>query len=456
MTLKKRISITISFIFSMLYAFSALIIFWSFSTFRREEFVDRLEEKAFNTTKLLLEVKEVDNTILKLIDQNSIHKLLNEKILIFDHQFKLIYSSLDDSTIGWNEQQLKELKTKKKIYRVKGAQEVVGLFYTHQEKDYYTLIAAEDIYGNSKLNFLKEVLLILFILGTALVWLSTYYFIRKLLFPLDLFQKQITTMSLGDELILMDERSQNDELTLLTKAFNQMMRRIQHSYNAQREFTSNASHELRTPISRLILQLDNVLPQVHQPEITKKYLQNMSNDLNQLSELISSLLILARLNTASLPNDWQPERIDELVFDAFDTLKSNFPEFSMHFNLQDTPDLPLEYPAIKPLLDIVFINLFRNAYLYSPDRKVHVQMNKTPGHFLEVIIENQGQDPLGMTEDALFKPFVRGQNAANINGSGLGLHIVKRILDYHQVHIHYSFSNGNHTFTLNFTQHKNH
>ncbi|MFY7756987.1 MAG: sensor histidine kinase, partial [Flavobacterium stagni] len=106
MTLKRKIAINVSIAFSILFGLAATYIYISFSNFRKEEFKDRLTEKALTTAKLLLEVKEIDNTILKLIDQNTINKLYNEKTLVFDGQYKLVYQSLDDSKIKYTKDDL--------------------------------------------------------------------------------------------------------------------------------------------------------------------------------------------------------------------------------------------------------------------------------------------------------------------------------------------------------------
>ena len=103
MTLKNKISFLISLVFSILFAIAAFIIFYLFSNFRKVEFESRLKEKAFSSIKLLVEVAQVDRQLLKIIDQNSINKLYDEKTLIFDSSYQLIYSSLDDAKIKWKD-----------------------------------------------------------------------------------------------------------------------------------------------------------------------------------------------------------------------------------------------------------------------------------------------------------------------------------------------------------------
>ncbi|GEP49360.1 two-component sensor histidine kinase [Flavobacterium noncentrifugens] len=452
MTLKRKIAINISIAFSLLYGISALLIYISFSTFRKEEFQHRLEEKARTTTKLLFEVKEIDRNILKLIDQNTINKLYNEKTLVFDHNYKLIYSSIDDASIKWNLSDLKKLKSEKTIFRTDKEKDVFGIFYDFEgTADYYVLIAAEDKYGKTQLHFLLEILIISFFLGTALVWFSTYFFIRKQLEPLDDFEKRITKISANRLNTQLSETAKDDEINLLTKAFNQMLIRIENSFNAQKEFTSNASHELRTPITRLTLQLDNLIKQENHAPSTIAYLKSMENDLNQVTDLINSLLLLAKINRSEAESQLKKERIDEIVFEAFDKVKMTQPDFQMNFEILGNPDSDLEINGIKSLLEIVFANLFRNAYLYSDNKKANVTIEENENRQMVVTITNDGEKIIKDEQSKLFQPFVRGTNATQIHGSGLGLRIAKRILDYHQAKIDYSDANGLHQFCITFS-----
>ena len=176
MTLKRRLSIYISAAFSILFGIGITVVYLSFAAFRKEEFSDRLEEKALTTVELLLNVKEIDKQMLKVIDQNSINKLYNEKTLVFDENYRLIYSSIDDASIRWNRQDLIRLKESKRFFKIEGDKELLGIFYDFKEADYYVLIAAEDLYGNSKLQYLFYSLLVMFLVGTALVWTKSWTF----------------------------------------------------------------------------------------------------------------------------------------------------------------------------------------------------------------------------------------------------------------------------------------
>jgi two-component system, OmpR family, sensor histidine kinase ArlS len=439
MTLKRRIAINIAIAFSVLFGLAAVIIYYSFSSFRIEEFRQRLEEKALTTAKLLVEVKEVDNQLLKLIDQNSINKLYNEKTLVFDDDYHLIYSSIDDATITWDIEDLKELRKVKAFFRSENEKDVLGIYYDFEQKDYFVLISAEDKYGYNKLDYLLFSLIATFLTGTMLVWFTTYFFIERLLKPLDNFQKQITNISVNKLDIQLHETKHNDEINLLTKAFNIMLSRIESAFQSQKEFTSNASHEIRTPLTRIAFKVENLLQIPNHSLETIDYLKSINYDVHQLSDLVNSLLLLSKVNKDDAQKKFELLRVDEIIFSANEQVKKIEPKFDLSFEIIDNQsfELSMEVRAVKSLLEIVFINLLKNASLYSKNPKANIIIEQIAPHQLKIIISNEGLTISETEQKKLFQPFMRGENSAQINGSGLGLRITKRILDYHSASIKY-------------------
>jgi signal transduction histidine kinase len=427
------------------------LIYFFFSSFRSEEFEERLSEKALTTAKLLLEVKEVDKQLLKLIDENTIHKLHNEKTLVFDENLNLIYSSIDDTVIDWDMEDLKRLKEEKSFFRKENQKDVLGIFYDFEKTDYYVFISAEDKYGNNKLNYLFYLLSISFSLGIAFVWISSYFLVAYLLKPLDFFEKQITTISVNNLQDLLPQTSKNEELILLTKAFNTLLVRINKAFSSQKEFTSNASHELRTPLTRISFQLENLSQYTtHTPEVSQ-YLKNMSYEVNQLTDLVNSLLLLSKVtktNTKSEKNEhfehFEHLRIDEIIFFATQEVRKQHPNFELNFEiLEDSNknsnfEISMEIEGIKSLLESAFINLLKNAYNYSDSKKATLTIEQISETSMRIRIFNDGNNLSQTEQNTLFEPFFRGENATSINGSGLGLRIVKRIFDYHQFSIKYT------------------
>lgn len=438
MTLKNRISLLVSLLFTILFALASTVIFILYSNFRKEEFRDRLEIKALSNIKLLVNVKEVDNKLLKMIDQNSINKLYNEKTLVFDSNFKLIYSSIDDAKINWSAEDLKYLKKHKTFFKQQGDYEVYGVFYDTNDKDFYALISATDNYGKRKLLFLRYTLIVSYLLFTCICWVLTSFMVKKAMNPLKLFHQKIKKINENNLDTRITSKSTRNEIDLIANEFNFMMDRIEISYQKQKEFTAHASHELRTPLSRITAQIENTIDDVTTSAKEKTFLKTILSDVNHLSELINSLLILSKIESKNTENS-EVHRMDEILFSAMKKLKKTFPDFVILFEMEesDNLDTALEIKGNKNLLEIALNNVLKNACLYSDNKQAQVKIS-TSGDNLIISISNTGNTLSENEQKKLFQAFMRGKNSKEISGFGLGLRIVSRILTLHKAQIIYS------------------
>jgi signal transduction histidine kinase len=263
--------------------------------------------------------------------------------------------------------------------------------------------------------------------------------------PLDIFQKKITNISLNNLTERLFENNKKDEINLIAKAFNQMMFRIEKSYKKQQEFTANASHELRTPIARIITQLENLEQfETHSVE-TKKYLHSLKNDASQMADLVTSLLLLSKVSDSEMELLQDKKRIDEIIFDAISIVKKSDANFHSSFELIENPlfEYQLEIACNETLLTIAFVNLLKNACLYSTDKKAIIQIYHPNSEQLIVSIKNNGEVLNLEEQQILFQAFMRGKNSLNKPGSGLGLRIAQRIFTYHKSQLNYSITNDN-------------
>lgn len=438
MNLKQRFSIIFSSLFSLLLGLVMLLIFSLFSQFRSEEFEQRLEEKAITSIRLLIEVQEVDYQLLKIIDQHTINQLYNEKLIIFNDSLELIYSSLDDAVINWSVDDLNYLKEHRTFFKRGGDFDLYGMYYDSNDKDYFAMVTAEDKYGNRKLEYLKYLLTGAFLLGTISVWTLSFYLSRKSLLPLDLVKSKIQEITDKNLQVRLPEENKQDEIQTLSHSFNQMLDRIERAYSRQKEFTANASHELRTPIARVVAQLGNILNDQTLTEETRKTFRSISEDVYQLSEVVTSLLLLSRLDARQDISSFRNIRLDEVVYSSSSTLSKNNPHYRLHFEIVNNSDAELNFEirGDETLLKIAADNLLKNAYSYSDNGQVKCILMQNREN-LQLIFSNTGETPKIADPHLLFQPFARGSNTADKPGSGLGLMIVKRILDYHGAEISY-------------------
>lgn len=444
MTLKNRISLLVSLLFTILFGLASTVIFVLYSNFRKEEFRDRLEIKALSNIKLLVNVKEVDEDLLKIIDQNSINKLYNEKTLVFDSHFKLIYSSIDDAKINWSVEDLKYLKQHKTFFKQQGDYEVYGVFYDTKDKDFYALISATDDYGKRKLLFLRYTLIVSYIFFTCICWVLTSFMVKKAMNPLGLFHQKIKNINENNLDTRIASKSNKDEIDLIANEFNFMMDRIEISYQKQKEFTAHASHELRTPLSRITAQIENTIADPETSVKGKTFLAAILNDVNHLTELISSLLILSKIDNNKSNENNEVQRMDEILFSVIENLKRSFPEFVISFEIEESENLDtaLEVHGNKNLLEIALMNVLKNACVYSDNKQALVKIS-TNENQLVISVFNAGKTLSETEQKNLFQPFMRGENSKGTSGFGLGLRIVNRILILHKSSITYSIPEEN-------------
>ncbi|MGC4057852.1 MAG: HAMP domain-containing sensor histidine kinase [Chitinophagaceae bacterium] len=265
---------------------------------------------------------------------------------------------------------------------------------------------------------------------------------------LDSFHKNISSINEHNLETRLEVRENSDnEIDLIGKEFNFMMRRIQKAYQQQKEFTAQASHELRTPIARMTVQLENLKSKTD--EAGQQQIAQINRNLFALKELIDSLLLLARLE--SLSNRKQEHaRIDEAVFNSMDKVHQQYPDLKVSLDVDAAIDSNLlSLPVNQALLEIAIGNLLKNAYLYSEDRQALISIREAGAH-IELSIANIGPTLTEEEQHRMFQPFMRGANASEKQGFGLGLRMVQRILGAYHYDIRYIAGAQKNEFVITF------
>lgn len=427
MNLKNKIALSLSLLFSLLLGSTFIVIYLFFAEFRKDEFVEILKDRITTVSNYFSDVPGDEGFQEPVqISGTPTYSIQQEEILVFNKKFQLIYSSIRNMEVDWSSSDLVTLKAAGSIYRSENRTEIYG----ERIGGRYFLIESEDVLGKEKLEYLRSLMLITFFVASGLVWLLSFLFAKKMIAPLDIFQRKITRISGSNLTERLPETSRKDEINLLAIAFNTMLRRLDKAFSSQKEFTASASHEIKTPLTRIAFQLENLKPLAQKDAETAHYLQTISDEVYRLSDTVHSLLLLSTLEDETLHQEIAAVRIDEVIFDAFSVVKKNFSDFQLEFNIGDKTT-ELSVAGVKPLLEVVFINLFKNAFLYSTDRRADVVISENGKH-LSITVSSKGKT-LGKEEtEKIFEAFRRGENARSKSGSGLGLRICKRILDFHQ------------------------
>jgi two-component system sensor histidine kinase ArlS len=439
MSLKRKIALNLSIAFSLLFGIVMAVIYMSFNDFRREEFKERFRQRLDFTSHFIAKSKDFEEEAPVFFNENSDNILLNETILIFNNEKELIYSTIKDRNVTWDSALLKELDEKKIVYSEKTVPEIYAALKTIHGENYYILTSALDTNGNSKLAYLKYLLITAYVMSTLLIGFFSYYFMGQFLKPLEDLNQEISEVTAHKLTTQIPVRDSNDEINVLAQSFNTMITRLDDVFQSQKDFTASASHEIRTPITRMAFQLENLIKlEQHSPE-TLSSLKQIQKDVYQLSDLTNSLLLLTKFDKENIQSIYEEVRIDEVIFESFEAVEKSYPKLKMDFLISEdtSEDALLTIKGVQSLLDIVFINLFKNAAVYSDDTEVDVLITEMDENLIVDVVSHG--DTIPKEERAkLFEAFTRGNNSQNISGSGLGLRIVKRILEYHGAKIIYT------------------
>ncbi|SDL17381.1 Signal transduction histidine kinase [Catalinimonas alkaloidigena] len=430
MTIREKISYLFACITaSILLVFSLAIYFFS-AQYSLQAFQTRLREKAFTTGRLLIDVQEIDETLLKIIDHNNLTSLPNEEVIIYDYQNHILYKSGTDTLFVPTEVLNQARLEGEYAYRA-GNREVVAVKYTDPENRFVVVASAFDQYGRGKLRNLALILALGWLACVGVVIGAGFFFARGVLHPMTRVVDQVARISASNLDARVNEGNGQDEIAQLAQTFNQMLSRLQAAFETQRSFVANASHELRTPLTAMAGEIDVALLQERSVEEYQEVLQSVQDDNKQMIRLVNNLLALAQVSgaTASLP--LRPVSIDELLWQTRERLLQQHPAYSVDLWFGTVDEGDLEGEGNEQLLQTAFFNLMENACKYSDPHWVGVELSTTATALCVRIIDKGPGIPLA-EQARIFEPFFRANHTQRVAGHGIGLSLTQRIVQLHQ------------------------
>ncbi len=448
MSIRQKILIAFSLVTITLIGASFLFIYTLFSGYRAEEFQQRQKERITNTLRLLTEVKNLDAKILKSLNRNTINDLYNEKLLIFDRNKKLIYTSIDDTPIPFPVSILNELNDKNTwIGQKDGLYDVVAITLTNQDVSYYGISKAYDTFGYSKLNYLRAILIFTFIGISVIIVLVSFYLSGKLTQPIVNITKKINNYNFNAAYSPIEFEETKDEIAVLARQFNKLMKRMNEVFSFQQHAIHHISHELKTPVAILVSNFERIEKETN-PETVQAWIKIQKEDTKSLSEIINSLLEIAKAESDHTLMQ-ESIRMDELIFDVAGELSSIYPDFQFSVEYSETVDEnSLVVSVNHRLLKAVVSNLMVNCAQYSTVKKAKIILSRQDEKLM-VGFENTGPVISEAENQYLFQHFFRGESSKGKKGFGLGLVFVHKIVALHGGQISYtSKHNDTNIFTI--------
>lgn len=248
--------------------------------------------------------------------------------------------------------------------------------------------------------------------------------------PIDAMSQRaagISASNLHDRLAI---HNPDDELGRMAAVFNALLDRLEEAFVQLRRFTSDAAHELRTPLASIRTIGEVALTEDYDAERSKEALADILEQSSRLTQTIDSLLLLARAETATGIDVNAPVPLNEVLNEVAALLQPMLDEtlIQMRISCQDAGAVLGD----RTLLRTAFVNVLHNAWKFSP-REGSIRVNCAPAHegFVRVVIQDDGPGIPAPDAELVFDRFRTGETPPDGRpaGNGLGLAITKLIVE---------------------------
>ncbi len=452
MQIRTKLTLTFFIISFVLLISTLLFIYYSFRNYIYTEFYDTLRSKALMTVMM---VEKSNPDIAFENDQPSSETSLSEteNIIIYDLSFRKLFSI--NNNLNIENYILNNIVNIKELKFNLGKVNAIGIKHTTSGgRD--IIIVATDKLMSEELASLRNIMIFTFSLFLLIFAISGYYYSSQALSPINTTIKNLKNIFPHDlSKRLHIDQNNHDEISRLNTAFNKLLDRIEDSFNTQKGFLSNISHEIRNPLASIISTIEVKLSKERKEDEYRQCLSSVLDDAREMEHTTVQLMELARLTDTSSKISFSPLRLDEMIWQTKASVKKNNPEYTFKF---DTTQFPEDSDALiingnETLIKIALFNLLENACKFSPDHTASVKI--FTDHSKKIYVQIKDSAPVidDHEKESIFKPFYRRKISSNVKGTGIGLTLVAGILKVHQTNLEITNNdNSGNLFTLCFPE----
>ena len=251
---------------------------------------------------------------------------------------------------------------------------------------------------------------------------------RRILKPVDAMTEMAASIADGHDLARRVPLSgPRDEMWRMGQVYNDMLARLEQSFERERRFSADAAHELRTPMAAIMSQADYALSNAVSDSERREALETIRRRAGDMNALIGTLMQLARMESGQATPSWESVALDELILFAVESMADSASEKNITMRAEAQP---VTIRGDQWMLTQAVINLLDNAVRYGrTDGHVWIHLS-SDGATARIAVSDDGP---GMSAEQLARCFDRFWQADNARkqGSGLGLSLVERITRLH-------------------------
>jgi signal transduction histidine kinase len=415
MKIKNRLSLYFTAISAIVLLIVQVVICITFNSLVKSDFYGHLMDRANVAAQLYLEADEISADSLSHVRERYLQPLSHEVVRLYDD--KNAASFIKDKNQVWASPVINAVRKHKQMQFTEGSRQTVGIYYNDNQGNFVILVSAIDFQGDKRLNDLIESMAILLLSVTAGLFVISRWFAQKALEPIDKVSLRV------------DEGDGKDEISALAHNFNQLLEHLENAFELQQTFVINASHELRTPITTIIGEIEIALHKLRTNAEYEQVLQSVLTDAERLNETITSLLELANVDMNYTQPALKPVAIDELIWELSDYWTEKIGKNFLNINILNLPDdhEKLQVLANKSLLTIAFNNIIGNAFKFSGNKPVQCDLYADEKCII-IKITDQGIGIMPDEMEKVFQSFFRGTNVKGYHGNGIGLYVTYKII----------------------------
>jgi signal transduction histidine kinase len=293
---------------------------------------------------------------------------------------------------------------------------------------------------------LKQFTFIFLIIVISLTFLLDLSFIQYLLIPFGKIVKKLKLTNHPSSFDYTSIKTSTSDFAYLDETIHSLMHKIELAFNDERDYISNVSHELLTPVSIIQSKLDNILHEGNLPENEMIKIFESKKTLRRLTNLVRTLLMMSRIENEEYILSEEVNinnTIQNVINEIEDKISVKELELKLELNAND-----FIINGNENLLFTLFYNFINNAIRYTDKGHIKVESIKNKNQFI-VKISDTG---IGISEDKIPLIFSRYKNSNDKKDSyGLGLALSKKICNYHKIDVEViSTVNQGSTFILKF------
>ncbi len=309
----------------------------------------------------------------------------------------------------------------------------VGLSVIQSGENIIVLSSAVDLYGLEEMENLKNLLVIGFFISLVFVFTFGKFFSIQIFQPIRQIIRNVKGISAHNLNQRLKVSTSKDEITDLSKTFNDMLDRLEITFEIQNNFVSNASHEFKTPLTIISGEAQLGLSVGDIPEIARESFRTIFRESEKMEHLTNSMLSLAQTGFDGKKEQWDEIRIDELILSVKGTADQIMPENKVEINFDQLPEdeEKLVVNGNETLLKAAFSNIVLNSCKYSDNKPVNVLI-KAGETYVIIEIADEGIGIPDREIAQIFVPFFRASNTEKYKGYGIGLPLTNNIIKLHQ------------------------